>query len=125
RIGTRGSPLALYQAREVASRLAGLLGGPPDEVAEIVVIKTTGDRVQDRNLSELGGKGLFTKEIEEALLAADIDLAVHSMKDMPSELPKGLVIDCLLEREDPRDAFLSLKASSLAALPQGAVVGTS
>lgn len=125
RIGTRGSPLALYQAREVAARLARQLDLPADEATEIMVIKTTGDRVQDRNLSELGGKGLFTKEIEEALLAGQIDLAVHSMKDMPSELPSGLVIDCLLEREDPRDAFLSLKASSLAELPQGAVVGTS
>jgi len=125
RIGTRGSPLALYQAREVAARLAALLGRGPEEAAEIVVIKTTGDRVQDRNLSELGGKGLFTKEIEEALLTGEIDLAVHSMKDMPSTLPGGLVIDCLLEREDPRDAFLSHTAHSLAELPKGAVVGTS
>ena len=125
RIGTRGSPLALYQAREVAARLAALLGTAPDDAAEIVVIKTTGDRVQDRNLSELGGKGLFTKEIEEALLADELDLAVHSMKDMPSELPAGLVIDCLLQREDPRDAFLSHKVRSLAELPKGAVVGTS
>jgi hydroxymethylbilane synthase len=125
RIGTRGSPLALYQAREVAARLAAQLGEEADKVTEIVVIKTTGDRVQDRNLSELGGKGLFTKEIEDALLAGDVDLAVHSMKDMPSLLPKGLVIDCLLEREDPRDAFVSHKAASLSELPKGAVIGTS
>jgi hydroxymethylbilane synthase len=125
RIGTRGSPLALYQAREVAARLGLAMGVPADDAAEIIVIKTTGDRVQDRNLSELGGKGLFTKEIEEALTARQIDLAVHSMKDMPSELPDGLVIDCLLEREDPRDAFLSHKAASLVELPKGSVVGTS
>lgn len=125
RIGTRGSRLALIQAHDVAARVAAALGQPIDQVCEIEVIKTTGDMVQDRNLSELGGKGLFTKEIEEALSEGRIDFAVHSMKDMPTQFPDGLVIDCLLERVDPRDAFLSPKAPSFAALPQGAVVGTS
>lgn len=125
RIGTRGSKLALIQANDVARRIGIALGLPAEEAAEIVVIKTTGDRVQDRNLSELGGKGLFTKEIEDALLDGSIDLAVHSMKDMPTVLPDGLIIDCILERVDPRDAFLSPKATSIATLPQGAIVGTS
>lgn len=125
RIGTRGSKLALIQAHDVAARLGRALGRPAEEASEIVVIKTTGDRVQDRNLSELGGKGLFTKEIEEALIEGSIDLAVHSMKDMPTVLPAGLVIDCTLERADPRDAFLSSKAQSISTLPTGAVVGTS
>jgi hydroxymethylbilane synthase len=125
RIGTRGSKLALIQAHMVAGHVGAALGLPPEEAAEIVVIKTTGDKVQDRNLSEVGGKGLFTKEIEEALTDGGIDLAVHSMKDMPTVLPDGLVIDCLLERADPRDAFLSTKATSIATLPRGAVVGTS
>ena len=125
RIGTRGSKLALIQANDVAARLAAALGRPVDEATEIVVISTQGDRVQDRNLSELGGKGLFTQEIEDGLLDKSIDLAVHSMKDMPTVLPDGLLIDCILERVDPRDAFLSFKASSLADLPEGAVVGTS
>lgn len=125
RIGTRGSKLALIQAHDVAARLGRALGRPAEEASEIVVIKTTGDRVQDRNLSELGGKGLFTKEIEEALIEGSIDLAVHSMKDMPTVLPAGLVIDCTLERADPRDAFLSSKAGSILTLPRGAVVGTS
>ncbi len=92
---------------------------------EIVVIKTTGDRIQDRPLSEAGGKGLFTKEIEEALLDGSIDLAVHSMKDMPTVLPAGLAITSMLPREDVRDAFISAKWPSIEALPQGAVVGTS
>ncbi len=125
RIGTRGSKLALIQAHDVAARIGRALGRPAEEASEIVVIKTTGDRVQDRNLSELGGKGLFTREIEEALTAGAIDLAVHSMKDMPTVLPAGLVIDCTLERADPRDAFLSTKADSILTLPRGAVVGTS
>ena len=124
RIGTRGSPLALAQAREVQQRLEAAHGA--GRLAfEVRVIKTSGDRIQDRPLSEVGGKGLFTKEIEEALLAGDIDLAVHSMKDMPTLLPEGLTITCLLPREDVRDAFISRKAASLADLPQGAVVGTS
>lgn len=125
RIGTRGSPLALAQAHEVAGKLAREMGVSAEEAAEIVVFKTQGDIVLDRNLSEIGGKGLFTAEIEEALHNGGIDLAVHSMKDMPTVLPDGLIIDCLLEREDPRDAFISLKGASLAALPQGAIVGTS
>ncbi|WP_449221756.1 hydroxymethylbilane synthase [Tistrella mobilis] len=125
RIGTRGSPLALAQANEVRGRLAAL--DPALAAAgavEIVIIRTTGDQVQDRTLVELGGKGLFTKEIEEALITGAIDLAVHSMKDMPTELPEGLAITALLPREDPRDAFLSLKARSLDDLPAGAVIGT-
>jgi hydroxymethylbilane synthase len=124
RIGTRGSPLALAQAAEVRTRL-DKAHGPGRHVTDIRVIKTTGDRIQDRPLSEAGGKGLFTKELEEALLAGEIDLAVHSMKDMPTLLPAGLTIACLLPREDVRDAFISRKASSLAALPAGAVVATS
>ena len=125
RIGTRGSKLALVQANEVARRIALAQGAPVEEVTEIVVISTEGDRVQDRALSEIGGKGLFTQEIEEQLSDARIDVAVHSMKDMPTVLPEGLVIDCLLERADPRDAFISLKAGSLAELPAGSRVGTS
>jgi len=125
RIGTRGSKLALVQANEVARRIALASDAPVEEVTEIVVISTEGDRVQDRALSEIGGKGLFTQEIEEQLADARIDVAVHSMKDMPTLLPDGLVIDCLLERADPRDAFLSLKTGSLADLPAGSRVGTS
>ncbi|MEP2828418.1 hydroxymethylbilane synthase [Parvibaculum sp.] len=125
RIGTRGSKLALVQANEVARRIALASDAPVEEVTEIVVISTEGDRVQDRALSEIGGKGLFTQEIEEQLADARIDVAVHSMKDMPTLLPDGLVIDCLLERADPRDAFISLKAGSLADLPAGSRVGTS
>ncbi|WP_181705053.1 hydroxymethylbilane synthase [Chthonobacter rhizosphaerae] len=123
RIGTRGSPLALAQAHEVRDRLAAALGetAPP---FEIVVIKTSGDRILDRPLSEVGGKGLFTKEIEEALIAGDIDFAVHSSKDMPTLLPAGLVLDHFLPREDVRDVFISTRHGSLAALPAGAVVGT-
>jgi len=125
RIGTRGSKLALVQANEVARRIALASDALVEEVTEIVVISTEGDRVQDRALSEIGGKGLFTQEIEEQLADARIDVAVHSMKDMPTLLPDGLVIDCLLERADPRDAFLSLKTGSLADLPAGSRVGTS
>ena len=125
RIGTRGSPLALAQAEEVKARLIaahpGLAG--PDAIA-IVIIKTTGDQVQDRPLAEIGGKGLFTKEIEEALLDGGIDLAVHSMKDVPTYLPDGLEIACLLPREDPRDVLISASGTRLADLPQGTVVGT-
>lgn len=123
RIGTRGSPLALAQAREVQQRLEAM-HGPGVLQFETRVIKTTGDRIQDRLLSEAGGKGLFTKELEEALLAGEIDCAVHSMKDMPTVLPTGLGIHCILPREDVRDAFISLTAKSLADLPQGAVVAT-
>ena len=124
RIGTRGSKLALAQAHEVRDRLAAAHGGSPERF-EIVVITTTGDKVRDRPLAEIGGKGLFTKEIEEALVDKRIDMAVHSMKDMPAELPAGLMISALLPREDPRDAFLSSVATDLAALPQGAVIGSS
>lgn len=124
RIGTRGSPLALWQAQDVRRLLMAAHGLPEDAIA-ITVIKTSGDRIQDRPLSEVGGKGLFTKEIEEALLERSIDLAVHSMKDVATVLPDGLVIPCLLPREDPRDALIAPKAKSLADLPKGAVVGTS
>jgi hydroxymethylbilane synthase len=123
RIGTRGSPLALVQAHLVQARLADVLGVAPEAV-EIKVIRTSGDRIQDRPLSDVGGKGLFTKEIEEALAANEIDLAVHSAKDMPTVLPDGLMLAACLEREDPRDAFISNKATSVAGLPQGAVVGS-
>ena len=124
-LGTRGSPLALAQAEEVRRRLAAAHPILAEEGAvEIEVIRTTGDLIQDRTLSEAGGKGLFTKEIEEALLDGRIDLAVHSMKDVPTWLPEGLEIDCLLPREDPRDAFFSVTAGDLHALPAGALVGT-
>ena len=117
RIGTRGSKLALVQANMVA----GLLGG----ACEIVILKTSGDRIQDRSLADAGGKGLFVKELEDALLAGRIDLAVHSMKDVPVALPARLEIAALLPREDPRDVFVSVTAQSLTQLPQGARVGTS
>jgi hydroxymethylbilane synthase len=123
RIGSRGSPLALAQAREVQGRLAAA-GGLDAEQIEIKVIRTTGDKIQDRPLSEAGGKGLFTKEIEEALLSNAIDLAVHSTKDMTTVLPPGLVLAAFLPREDARDAFISRKAASLEELSPGAVVGT-
>ncbi|MDW4497268.1 hydroxymethylbilane synthase [Sulfitobacter sp. D35] len=124
RIGTRGSPLALAQAHETRDRLAGAFG-LPGACFEIVVIKVTGDRIQDRPLKEIGGKGLFTREIEASLLAGGIDIAVHSMKDMPTEQPQGLLIDCYLPREDVRDAFVSQRYSRIADLPAGSVVGTS
>ncbi len=124
KIGTRGSPLALAQAHETRDRLAAAFDLPP-EAFEIVVIKTTGDRVLDRPLKEIGGKGLFTREIEDAMLAGGIDIAVHSMKDMPTLQPDGLLLDCYLPREDVRDAFVSPHAAGIADLPAGAVVGTS
>ncbi|HWV42954.1 hydroxymethylbilane synthase [Pseudorhodoplanes sp.] len=123
RIGTRGSPLALAQAHTVRDRLAAAHGCPADAIA-IHIIKTTGDRILDRPLSEAGGKGLFTKEIEEALLAGEIDLAVHSSKDMPTLLPDGLALVAYLEREDVRDVFISRKAASFADLPPNALVGS-
>jgi hydroxymethylbilane synthase len=125
KIGTRGSPLALAQATQVAGllRQAHPHLAAPDAI-ETVVIKTTGDRIQDRTLAEAGGKGLFTKEIEEALAAGGVDLAVHSMKDVPTFLPEGLEISCLLPREDPRDAFFSSLADHPDRLPPGSVVGT-
>jgi hydroxymethylbilane synthase len=124
KIGTRGSPLALAQAHETRDRLSAAFDLPPDAF-EIVVIKTTGDRVLDRPLKEIGGKGLFTKEIEEDMLSGAIDIAVHSMKDMPVEQPAGLMLDCYLPREDVRDAFVSLSHDALADLPAGSLVGTS
>jgi hydroxymethylbilane synthase len=127
RIGARGSKLSLAQAGMMQRRIAAALGADPAEaerVAPLVVITTTGDRVQDRRLLEIGGKGLFTKEIEEALIAGRIDCAVHSMKDVPAVLPQGLCIAAIPEREDPRDAFVSLKAERLEDLPQGARLGT-
>jgi hydroxymethylbilane synthase len=124
RIGTRGSPLALAQAQDVRRRLAAANGLDLDSIA-IEIIKTSGDRIQDRPLSEVGGKGLFTKEIEDALIAGSIDLAVHSMKDVATRLPDGLVIAAMLEREDVRDAFLSPTVKTPLDLPKGATVGTS
>jgi hydroxymethylbilane synthase len=123
RIGTRGSPLALAQAHEVRDRLAAAHGMAPETI-ELQIIRTSGDRIQDRPLSEVGGKGLFTKEIEEALLAGSIDLAVHSAKDMPTLLPDRLLLAAFLPREDVRDAFISRKAKTLRDLPREAVVGT-
>ncbi len=123
RIGTRGSPLALAQAHEVRDRLLAAHGFGTESVA-IDIIRTSGDRIQDRPLAEAGGKGLFTKEIEEALLAGSIDLAVHSAKDVPTFLPDNLVLAAFLPREDVRDVFISRRAKTLRDLPQGAVVGT-
>jgi hydroxymethylbilane synthase len=123
RLGTRGSPLALAQARMVRQALAEAHGLDPERIA-IETIRTSGDRIQDRPLAEVGGKGLFTKEIEEALAAGAIDLAVHSSKDMPTVLPPGLVLTTFMEREDPRDVFISRKAPTIAGLPRGASVGT-
>jgi hydroxymethylbilane synthase len=125
RIGTRGSPLALAQAREVRERLVRVHPDLAEEGAiELTVIRTTGDRITHRPLADFGGKGLFTKEIEEALLEGRVDLAVHSTKDMPTWLPDGLAITCVLAREDPRDALFSNRAASIAGLPEGALVGT-
>ena len=124
RIGTRGSPLALAQAREARERLIAAHGLDPADI-EIVAITTTGDRIKDRPLNEIGGKGLFTKEIEDALLADEIQLAVHSMKDLPANLPDGLTIAAVLSREDPRDAFISPVANSVAELKTGATIGSS
>jgi hydroxymethylbilane synthase len=123
RIGSRGSPLALAQASEVRNRLVANCGLDPARIA-IRVIRTSGDAIQDRPLAEAGGKGLFTKEIEEALLAGEIDLAVHSSKDMPTLLPNGLVLAAFLPREDVRDAFISRSAKTLGELPAGATLGT-
>jgi len=128
KIGTRGSPLALAQAHETRARLMAAFALPEAAFA-IVVIRTTGDDAAliaaDRPLKEIGNKGLFTKEIEEQLLSGGIDIAVHSMKDMPVAQPAGLLLDCYLPREDTADAFVSLRHGSIADLPQGAVVGTS
>ena len=124
KIGTRGSPLALAQAYETRERLSKAFD-LPFEAFEIVVIKTTGDRVLDRPLKDIGGKGLFTREIEESLLRGDIDIAVHSMKDMPVDQPDGLTLDTYLPREDVRDAFISPRSAGLTDLAEGTVVGTS
>lgn len=125
RIGTRGSPMALRQTTLVRDRL---VAAHPDLAApgavEIITIRTTGDRVQDRVLAEIGGKGLFAKEIEEALLAGRIDLAVHSLKDLETWLPDGLVIACVLPRDDPRDVFVSANGARLGTLPKDARMGT-
>jgi hydroxymethylbilane synthase len=126
RIGTRGSPMALYQAGVVRD---GLRASHPaldaEGAIELVPIRTTGDRVLNRQLAEIGGKGLFTKEIEEALLDDRIDLAVHSLKDMETVLPAGLAIGCVLRRDDPRDAVVATGPGGLDALPRGARIGTS
>ena len=124
RIGTRGSPLALAQAVETRTKLMTAWDWP-EEAFEVVVIQTSGDRIQDRPLRLVGGKGLFTKEIEEQLLDGIIDIAVHSMKDMPTAQPDGLVLDTYLLREDVRDAFVSPSTDSIASLTQGARVGSS
>ena len=126
RIGTRGSPLAMAQTHEVRFRL---IEAHPElaetDALDVVVIKTTGDAVRDRPLADVGGKGLFTKEIDESMLSGRIDLAVHSVKDVPTWLPDGIVMACYLRREDPREAFISGKVGSLGELPRGAKVGTS
>ncbi|MDC3087005.1 hydroxymethylbilane synthase [Paracoccaceae bacterium] len=123
-IGTRGSPLALAQANEVRNKILSFNDLDPDQV-EIEVIKTSGDKFLNTSLSKIGGKGLFTKEIQQALIDKRIDIAVHSMKDVETELPEKLFISTILEREDVRDSFISRKYSSIAELPMGSVVGTS
>ena len=123
RIGARGSPLSMVQAKRVRWRLAQRLGRDESQI-DLAFITTSGDRIQDQRLLDFGGKGLFTKELDEALLQGRIDLAVHSLKDLPTRLPDGVDLACVPEREDPRDAFVSLHWSSLAALPAGANVGT-
>jgi hydroxymethylbilane synthase len=122
RIGTRGSALALWQARWVENEIARQ---GPDWVVELVIIKTQGDKILDVPLSQVGGKGLFVKEIEDALLDGRIDMAVHSMKDMPGDLPRGLCVGAVPRRENPLDALICLKHASLDALPRGARIGTS
>ena len=124
KIGTRGSPLALWQAHEVRRKLMAAFD-LPEAAFEIVIIKVMGDTIQDKALREIGGKGLFTREIEEALSEGAIDIAVHSMKDMPVEQPEGLLLDCYLPRADVRDGFVSHKYASIADLPEGATVGSS
>ena len=124
KIGTRGSPLALAQAYETRERLSAAFA-LPQSAFEIVVIKTTGDKIQDRPLKDIGGKGLFTREIEAALLEGVIDIAVHSMKDMPVAQPQGLLLDTYLPREDVRDGFISPRYGSIDSLPPGTLVGTS
>ena len=121
RIGTRGSALALWQARSIAQQLRASTGAEP----ELIIIKTSGDKFQQVSFNQIGTKGVFIKELEDALLEERIDLAVHSMKDVPTELPAGLTIAAIGKREDVRDALLSAAGHTLASLPQGARVGTS
>ncbi len=128
RIASRGSPLALTQSRLVRSALAKAHGWPAahiEELCPILAIRTTGDKIQDRPLADAGGKGLFVKEIEEALLAGEADIAVHSMKDMPAIQPPGLVIAAVLEREDPHDVFLGSDKQTFSRLKPNARLGTS
>ncbi|MBV6631508.1 MAG: hydroxymethylbilane synthase [Alphaproteobacteria bacterium] len=124
RLASRASPLALAQTYEVRDRLLAAHPALTKEQFEVLAITTTGDKIQDRTLQAAGGKGLFTKEVEEAMLSGEADLAVHSMKDMPDQMPDGLIIDCLLPRADARDALISLNHKSIADLPPGTVVGT-
>ncbi len=124
RIGTRGSPLALAQAHETRDRLMAAHDLPAG-MFEIVVLSTMGDRITDRSLSEIGGKGLFTEELEQQLLSGNLDFAVHSSKDMPTKLPAGLFLSAFLPREDMRDAFIGRTAAKLLDLPQGATIGSS
>jgi hydroxymethylbilane synthase len=121
RIGTRGSALALAQATLVQNQIQA---HHPQITVELEIIKTTGDKIQDVPLAKIGGKGLFTKEIEMAILAGEVDLGVHSMKDVPTEIPDGLVIGITTIREDPRDAFISRKYQSLREIPRGGRIGT-
>ena len=123
-IGTRGSPLALAQANEVKSKIVFSNDIDPEKI-KIEIIKTSGDKFLNTSLSKIGGKGLFTKEIQQALIEKRIDIAVHSMKDVETELPEKLVISTILKREDVRDSFISRKYSSIAELPPGSIVGTS
>ncbi|PIV24546.1 MAG: hydroxymethylbilane synthase [Deltaproteobacteria bacterium CG03_land_8_20_14_0_80_45_14] len=122
KIGTRGSQLALFQANWVKEKLVET---HPNLKVTLIKIKTTGDKIQDAPLAKIGGKGLFVKEIEEALIQKKIDLAVHSIKDVPTELPKGLHLSVITKREDPRDVFISKDGRTLKDLPQGAKIGTS
>lgn len=122
RLGTRGSDLALWQSRHVAARIAALPGAPE---VELVVIRTAGDNIADVPLSQVAGKAFFTREIEEALLSGEVDLAVHSLKDLATEMPSGLAIGAVLERQDPRDVLLAAAPVTLETLPAGARVGTS
>jgi len=122
RIGTRGSQLALFQANWVKDQL---IHAHPHLKVSLIKIKTTGDKIQDAPLAKIGGKGLFVKEIEEALLQQRIDLAVHSIKDVPTQFPEGLYLSVITRREDPRDVFISREGKTLRELPQGAKIGTS
>ena len=125
RIGTRGSPLALRQTNQIIEMMKSLhIKLQQPGALEIVVIKTTGDREQSRLLAEIGGKGLFTKELDEAMLRGEIDIAIHSMKDMPTFIPEGIALHAIAERLDSRDAFLSQKSRTIMELPKGATIGT-